>query len=93
MCDRKHGPIIAFNFLLALAQGQQGSQVVYDCKRDGDPEHFGCPPRDSNPDMLIQSQVRPSENKENRKLQAQAPVDRIRAERIVETVIPALEPE
>jgi hypothetical protein len=26
------------------------------------------PPRDSNPDMLIQSQISPSENKENRDL-------------------------
>lgn len=29
---------------------------------------FGCPPGIRNPDMLIQSQISPSENKENKDL-------------------------
>ena len=39
-----------------VAQGKEAEEVIW------------LPPRDSNPDMLIQSQISPSENKEDKDL-------------------------
>jgi hypothetical protein len=44
--------------ILKAGQSEEAKEVIW------------LPPRDSNPDMLIQSQISPSENKENKDLQS-----------------------
>jgi hypothetical protein len=50
-------------------QGRESEEEVSEDAQDGEGEEvIWLPPRDSNPDMLIQSQISPSENKEHKDL-------------------------
>jgi len=67
---KPHGPA-ATDANRTQTQSRELDEGFSEDAQNADPEAvIWLPPRDSNPDMLIQSQISPTENKENRDLRS-----------------------